>query len=218
MDKARILYSKNKALMNEFSGRCIHRLENLLIFKLSLPFFRSLLDANVQKEIEKDRLIIEEAASAFQRGDRVENVDLEAIFEKTKDIDKNFIKKVSLLPLSIHIKYDTIENIRKERLKCIVRVIFDLLNRWEDSIPFADIVKKTYTEANFKEIIKEILHLYILETRMISNTMQFFPPINMIKEVFTENILSIMEQEKEALANDLAKKLFRGNPPCPDLT
>lgn len=176
------------------------------------------MDANVQKEVEKDRLIIEYAATDFQKGTRREDVNLDAIFEKTKGIDRGFIEKISILPVSIEINYTLIKDIRQKRVRCIVSTVFDLLSRWEDSAPFADVVKKTYTETGFKEIIKEILHLYTIETRMINRAIQFLPPINMVKEVFVENIISIMEEEKEEMADDLAKKFFRDGLPCQDLT
>jgi hypothetical protein len=166
------------------------------------------LEENVLKEIEKDELIIKETATVFDDGNDVVKVDVDDIFEKTKDIDKEFVNKVSILPLLIDIRYDDIKDIRKKRIQIMSQTVFDLLSHWEDSTPFVSIIRGAYTEEHFKEIIGELLHLYSLETRTLSNSVNLLPPVNIARKFFTTTIFNTMEEITEGLAFDFTKKVF----------
>ncbi len=68
MHKVKVMCDRDREMMQEFSGLCIMRLNEHLPFKLFLSLFQHFLDANVLKEIEKDRLIMEQAAAGFEKG------------------------------------------------------------------------------------------------------------------------------------------------------
>jgi len=125
MDRVNILCSKDVFLMNEFSRRCIDNLKDHFMFRVFSSIFHDFMDANVQKETDKDRLIIEHSAAIYTSGKNAEDIDLETIFEKTKDVDKRFIKKISVLPLLIEIKYSDIREIRKKRIKILSGVVLN---------------------------------------------------------------------------------------------
>jgi hypothetical protein len=171
-------------------------------------FIQDFLEENVLKEIEKDELIIKDTATVFDDGNDVDKVDVDGIFEKTKDIDKEFVNKVSILPLLIDIRYDDIKDIRKKRIQIMSQTVFDLLSHWEDSTPFVSIIRGAYTEEHFKEIISEILRLYSLETRTLSNSVKLLPPANVAKYFFTTTIFNTMEEIIEGLAYDFTEKVF----------
>ena len=195
-------------MMHEFSKRCIASLNTHFMFKMFHSLIQDFLGQNVLKEIEKDELIIKETATVFDDGNDVDKVDVDGIFEKTKAIDKDFFKQVSILPLFIDIKYDEIKDIRKKRIQVMSRTVFDLLNHWKGTTPFVDTVRNTYTEQHFKEIIGEILHLYSLETKILSNSVKLLPPVNVAKYFFTSTIFNSMEEVIEDLAYDFTKKVY----------
>ena len=69
MDKIEILCAKDREMMHEFSRRSLHAVDRSLLSR-TLSFFSSYLDGNVRKEVDKDRLIIREAAAAFEAAGR----------------------------------------------------------------------------------------------------------------------------------------------------
>ena len=141
MDKVNLICSNNTTMMNEFSKRCISSLKTHLMFKMFFSLIQDFLEENVLKEIEKDELIIKDTATVFDDGNDVDKVDVDGIFEKTKDIDKEFVNKVSILPLLIDIRYDDIKDIRKKRIQIMSRTVFDLLSHWKNSTLFANIIR-----------------------------------------------------------------------------
>ncbi len=217
MDKANLICRKNTTMMHEFSKRCISSFKTHFMFKMFFSLIQDFLEENVLKEIEKDELIIKDTATVFDDGNDVDKVDVDGIFEKTKDIDKEFVNKVSILPLLIDIRYDDIKDIRKKRIQIMSRTVFDLLSHWKDSTPFVNTVRNTYTEQHFKKIISEILHLYSLETRTLSNSVKLLPPVNIAKKIFTTTIFNTMEETIDGLAFDYTKKVFGNKRPlCHD--
>jgi hypothetical protein len=144
MSKVKALCDHDREMMLEFSGLCVRRLNNYLPLKLFLSLIQHFLDANVLKEIEKDRLIMEHAAVGFERGKERAEMDVSELFEMTREVDKEFVKKLSNPLFSIEIRYDDFAEIRKQRILSLINMVFDLLGNWQDASPFPDIVKRTF--------------------------------------------------------------------------
>ena len=210
MDRISILSSKDSALMNEFSRRCIDNLKDHFMFRVFFSVFNDFMDMNVKKETDKDRIIIENSVSYYETGRNIGDIDLETVFEKTIDVDKKFIKKISILPLSIDVRYNEFKEIRKKRIKIISGVVFELLRRWEDSVPFANVVRDVYTEIRFKEVIKEILQLYNLETMKVTNSIMPLYPINIAKDLLAGTLFNVMEYMKEVTTRESVRKIYGG--------
>src|SRR5512146_298846 len=96
MDRAGIIAEKNSAMMHEFSCRSMAAAHVGSFLSLTIPLFARYLEANVGKEVEKDRLIIEEAARAFAAGRPACDLDLEELFEKTKAVDRKFLDSLAI--------------------------------------------------------------------------------------------------------------------------
>lgn len=212
MDRAGILCAHDKGMLLEFSRRSVEHLSGRSILFLPLPFFHAYMDANVGKEIEKDRLIIEHAAAAFDAGTGICDEDVEDIFEKTKAVDKKFLRKVSIPSLSIKVRYDDISEIRKQRIKYLAGKVVDILHVWDDDATFSDAVKKTCTDKLFREAVVRILHLYNLETRMLSRSIRLFAPLHSAVEAFADALFDVMEEVTEEMADECTKKIFKGAP------
>lgn len=202
-------------MMYEFSKRCIKQIKNHFVLKPLISLFRDFLEDNVSKEIEKDRLIIQNAAKAFNRSDNINDLDIEEIFELTKEIDREFVEKVLSKPISIDVRYDDIGDIRKKRIKHISATVFELLSNWKDVMPFSDLVRITYKEKRFQEIITEILHLYNLETKVLSNSIKI--PGNKLKRLLEVKIFKTMEEASLNIADEFTRRIFKNiNPSCSD--
>src|SRR5512135_3339147 len=151
MDKVAILCDKDRILMEDFSRQSLNRMSNRTTLLGSLPFFSAYQDANVKKEVDKDRLIIREAAVAFETEKPVCDLDLEEIFEKTKEVDKVFLNKLLIAPFTLSVRYSDFADIRIQRIWLIAKTVYALLANWPEGASFTDAVKKAYVEKKFKD-------------------------------------------------------------------
>lgn len=219
MDKIGLLSAQDRLLLQEFSARCIDRLNDHFMLAFFLKVFCRFLEDNIRKEIEKDRLIIESVVRDFKAGKGEGEVDMGEIFEKTKDVDNDFLKKIAILPLTLEVRYDDIEDIRKERIALLVHFVFTVFRNWDDPIPFCDVVRTTFTEERFQEIITRILHLYTLETRMLSKSVKCFPVFATARNSFFDTLFKIMEKTGQDVAVEYTGSIFRGESlPCHNRT
>jgi hypothetical protein len=194
-------------MLYEFSRRSFERLAGHSLLS-SLPFFSSYYDANIRKEADKDRLVIEEAAAAFGAGKPVSDLDLEDIFERTKAVDAAFLKHLKIPLFSKSVRYSDIADIRIQRIWRISRTVYDLLNNWPDTAAFADAVRNAYTEREFKKVLADVLHLYNQETRMLGLSLKFLPPFSKAMSSFSGALFQAMEDATEGMTDTYARKLF----------
>ena len=208
MDMVGVLCDRDREMMLEFSGLCVRRLNNHLPLKIFLSLFQPFLDANVLKEVEKDRLIIEHAAAGFERGQTSADVDVDELFEITKKVDKEFLKKLATPVLSMEVRYDDFAEIRKKRIVSLVNMVFDLSCNWHAALPFSDVVKNTFAEESYQELLREVLHLYNVETRLLSNSITFHGPANRVKDIFAEKLFNTMEKTAGDIAVTYTRKVY----------
>jgi hypothetical protein len=210
MDKVSILCNKDKAILHEFSNRYIEKLNGYIMFKLIRPFILGFMEENVQKEITKDRMIIECAVSAFGQGQNAFDLDLDEIFERTKEIDSEFIKKISSLPIYLDVRYEEIESVRKERIQVMARTVFELLGHWNNKRSFIAVVMDTYTEDRFRNVMYSILHLYNLETEVLGNSIIMMSHIPGSKYSLAHKLYKIMEETAVEVVLEYAYRIYKG--------
>lgn len=206
MDKVGLLCEKDRLMLYEFSRRSLDGLKERSLMSVALSLFSRYMDANIRKEVEKDQLIIEESASAFDAGRSVCDLDIEDIFEKTKAIDKSFVDRLALPGLSFSLRYSDFADIRIRRIWRIARTVYALLKKWGDAATVSEAVRKTYTEKEFKEILIEILHLYNLETRMLAEALH--SPFRKTITAYLESLFKSMESAMEQLASSCVKTTY----------
>jgi hypothetical protein len=210
MNKVGALCDSDREMMMAFSSRCVERLNDYAPLKLFLSPFQGLLDANVRKETEKDRLVIEHAAAAFEKGNSRAGIDLDRLFESTKKIDCEFVKKFSSPFLSVNIRHDDFAEVRKKRIRAFIEMVFDLLDNWHEGAPFPCVVQKTYTEEGYRAVLAEILHLYNVETRLLGNSITGRGPAARMTGFFAERLFSTMEKLAREIAADYSRRAFTG--------
>jgi hypothetical protein len=212
MDKAAILCEKDKVMLQEFSRRVVKRVTGQAVPAFRIPFIGAYIDANVMKEVEKDRIIIRHAAEDFAAGKGADEVDSDALFEETKTVDRTFVKSLIVPSLSVTMKYEDFAGIRKTRIRLLANDVHHVLRGWDDASSFEERLRSVYTEEQFKEAVIEILHLYNLETRMLGRSTRFFPPFRTAMKVFADTLFDIMEAVSRDLAENYAMKIYRGTP------
>ncbi len=208
MDKVEELCSRDKDLLYKFSKLTLNRLSGVSLLVRPLQIFKRRMDINVMKEVEKDRLIVERASAVFNRGGEVGPAYIDEVFEKTKDVDREYIRKLSLPLVSIEVRYEDIEDIRKQRIGCLSRAVCSLLSAWDDSGSFEDAVKTTFSAGRFQETISDILHLYSLETMKLNRSIKLPPPFHRGMESFTEALFEAMEEATKEVADGCVQKIY----------
>ncbi|NJD55939.1 MAG: hypothetical protein FIA94_05985 [Nitrospirae bacterium] len=211
MKKADILCDKDSEIMSEFSRLCLKRLDSYLPLKLFLSLFQSFYDENVLKELKKNRMIILHATEAFDHGRSRGEIDVTELFELTKTVDHEFARKVSNPFFSLTIKYDDFADIRKKRIGASVNMVFELLGNWQDDLPYAGNVRGTYEEDVFRGVLGEMLHLYNLETRMLSSSITLHGPAARAKDIFADKLFTIMEKTARDIAAVHTLKVYADN-------
>lgn len=208
MDRVAILCEKDKDMMESFSRQSLSRAGQHSLLLKRLPFFSAYLDANVKKEVDKDRLIIEIAAEAYLAGKPVCDLDLEDMFEKTKQVDKVFLNTLFIPALSFHLRYSDFADIRIQRIWLISKTAYTLLANWPDSASFVDAIRNAYPETKFKKRLVDILHLYNEETRILSHSLRLFGPLNKAVNSYAEVMYQAMEESTNAMSNVVTKKIY----------
>ena len=208
MKRVKVLCDRDREMMLEFSGLCVRRLNNHLSLKIFLSLFQPFLDANVLKEVEKDRLIMEHAATGFVNGQASADMDVDELFEITKKVDREFLKKLSTPVFSMEVRYEDFAEIRKKRIFSLVNMVFELLCNWHAALPFDDIVKNTFAEDSYQDLLKEVLHLYNVETRLLSNSITLHGPANRVKDHFAEKLFDTMEKTAGEIAVAYTRKIY----------
>jgi hypothetical protein len=208
VDKVAELCSRDKALLYEFSDLTLKRLRGISLLARPLKIFQKHIDINVMKEVEKDRLIIRHASAVFRRGGEIVSSYVDDVFEETKDVDHEYVGKMSLPLAFIEVRYEDIEDIRKQRIGCLSRAVCSLLSGWQDSEPFEEAVKAAFSVKRFHETLGEILHLYNLETMKLNRSIKLPPPFHRAIKSFTEALFEAMEAVAKEMVGECALKIY----------
>ncbi len=217
-DRVAVVCRKDRALLRAFSRRAVRHLErHRRLMRLLHPFLSVFMDANVRKETDKDRIIIEHGARLFGRGDAVDSVEALAVFEKTKVVDRAFLRRIKGLSLAVHVDYGAIEPVRVRRIELILKEIGHLFHAWEGEVSFEEAVQRTYTRSDFHQILATVLQLYNLETRIIcrSARMPAVPPP--VVRRASETLFRLLEEVADLVADAAVQQTFREVVrPCPN--
>jgi hypothetical protein len=196
-------------MMQEFSARTIRRLEDHSLFKLLLPVFRSFLEINVRKEIEKDRLAIMRAAETQRAGGTPGPADVEALLQQAREIDQRFLREAAVFPVNIRIEYRDIESFRRRRVEMLLAATHALFTRWEVTPRFRAAVAARYTRAEFEAQLREIMQLYGAETRALSRSVRIPSIFNIARDSISDTVYSVMASVAADLAGELTRKVYR---------
>ena len=144
----------------------------------------------------------------FERGSNKADLDVNDIFEMTIKVDAEFVNRLSNPFFSVVIRYDDFAEIRKKRIAAFINMVFDLLVNWQDEVPFPYIVKNTFTEENYRKFLSEVLHLYNVETRMLSNSFTFHGPAGKAKDLFAERLFTTMEKTAGEIVFEYTRRVY----------
>jgi hypothetical protein len=197
------------AMMQEFSTRTAAGLGDYTLFRLLLPAFRTFLDINVRKEIEKDRLVILRAATAQRAGSTPQEADIQQLLQQAREIDQKFLQQAAVFPVSIHIEYRDIEQFRRRRIERLLELAGRLLMQWGVTPRFRAAVASLYTPDEFRALLREILELYSTETKMLSHSVHIPRIFSHARDSLSETVHTVMVSVAKGLADELTHKVYR---------
>jgi hypothetical protein len=209
MNRVNVLCGMNRVMMETFSQRTVEGLKAYTLFRLALPPFQSFLDINVAKEVEKDRKVIARAATLYQFGTEPDSAHVTELLQEAREIDQNFLRKAAVFPIDIHIRYQDIEHVRQQRIDLLLNASYRILAQWQDVVSFRAAVSEIYSEAEFRHLLRDILGLYARETRMLSRSVRIPRLLTLARDTVTQTVTNVMEQQAQALAESLARTVFR---------
>jgi hypothetical protein len=199
----------NRVMMEAFSQRTVEGLKGYTLFRLALPPFQTFLDINVGKEVEKDRLVIVQAARLQKSGTTPGPDQVATLLQEAREIDQSFVRKAAPFPIDIQIQYQDIEHYRQQRIELLLQTSCRILTQWQDVSSFRTAVNELYNEAQFRDLLHDILRLYAMETRMLSRSVRIPHLLTPARDAVTQTITNVMEPEAEALAKSLAHTVYR---------
>jgi hypothetical protein len=198
----------DRDLLFLFSDRCLERITGRSALELPVSLSGNYLRENVEKEVEKDRMVIERAVGAFQNGTTVDDGVIRELFERSKAVDRAFLQQVVLPSLSIQIQYDDIQHIRMKRFHYLAGFVGDLLAVWKETASFPAAVCELYTPDQFTGLVGEILFLYCIETKRLRNSVRFLYPFNRAMDQFIDELVEAMEIERREVAGAMTHRIF----------
>lgn len=208
MDRLFTLWAFDRDLLSRFSERSTELLTGRSPVSFTASLTTAYLRRNVEKEVEKDRFVIDHAAAAFDAGRLVSTADVDDLFERSKEVDRVFVRELVLPSVCIAIRYDDIEATRKRRILFLARFVENLLMAWPTDAALTDVFILRYSSGRFRDLIGEYLGLYCVETRQLANSVKFLPPFNRAMDLFLEELLEIMEQARAQVAQLFTDRIY----------
>ena len=208
MTAIRSLCELDRRMLTDFSDRCIERLTGHSTGSLPASFTREHLRDNVEKEAAKDCLVIERAALAFEAGTRLGEAAILDLFERSKEIDRVFIERLTLPSFTFEPRYDLIGEIRMKRYHYLADLTADVLESTREQRELADAVRRLYSTDQFHGLIGEVLFLYCIEVKKLAGMVRFLAPFNRAMDEFIDDVVEAMEQARHEIAASLTAGLF----------
>ena len=208
MDKVGLLCAMNRFMMEEFSRHTIENLKAYNLFRVMLPSFKSFLSVNLEKEVEKDCLVLNYAASAAVAGKPPDHSGVKKLLLKAREIDQVFVQKVSIFPIAITIRYHDIELIRQQRIELQLKEAYQLLLQWKYPSSFRTSMAELYTREQFSDLLGEVLRLYSMETQMLSKSIQIPRILTFARDSLGQTLHSVMERSAVEVTTALCDKVY----------
>jgi hypothetical protein len=199
----------DRSLMSEFSDRTVRALEHHRSIRLVMPIFLKIMSANVDKELDKDRLVIEVGATTCGGGGTAADVDSSALFERTKSMDRAFIRRLSGLPVNLDLQYAQIRPVRIRRIEHLLEFVCRVCLHWQPSAGLAAAVRLCYAPGELQNVLVELLHLYGLETGFICEGARLRGPARLVGQLLSERVVRAMQSVEGEVAREIGTRLYR---------
>ncbi len=205
MNRVGILGVLSDALMEAFSSRTIDRLRQRKRFALLLPPLEPFLSINVQKEIRKNRLVIDAAAS---RADVTDMEIVASLLKSAREIDADFLDEASSHANLINIPLHAIEPIRHIRTERVLQLCRHILSAWQATPHLRTVMPAICGRDEFRMRLQGILDLYGEETRILANSASLPPGLSALRDTLARALQEEMKQVSRGLSGTATAYLY----------
>jgi len=213
--RAKTLARLNGRILRAYSRRTIAALRAALPLRLALPHLEPVLALNVEKEVEKDGLVIREARRPATDGVADWGEVQAGLMQATKDIDRRFLAQVGRFPVEIVVRYDEIAPIRARRIKLLHDAAARILALRDVQPRLRKAMQAGFSREEFAGLLFELFRLYAEETRSLSRSVRLPGPLVPLRELIAQELLNVMLRVARPLAEEIAAASVPPPPPAP---
>ena len=154
------------------------------------------LDENVGKEVRKDALVIRCAAAALAAGAPPAPEAARELLPAARDIDREFLGRVSAFPVRIQIRYERIEPLRLKRMELGLDTAYRILDAWQHGRR----VRQAFVPDELEHLVFEMLRLYAEETEAHSDSVRLPIILALVRKAVTQALREAMMHAARTLA------------------
>lgn len=209
MKPTRSLARLNGRILNAYSRRTTAALRAVLPLRLALPHLEPVLTLNVDKEVEKDTLVIQHARELPTGSTPDWNALLPQLLLATKEIDRTFLARVGRFPVEIVVRYEEIVPIRARRMKLLHESALRILHAHGKGHRLRGAIHASFSREEFVQLFYELFRLYAEETRSLSRSVRLPGPLVALRELIAQELLKVMLDVAKPLALEIAATAFR---------
>jgi hypothetical protein len=189
LDRVATLSALDRRMLQEFSRRTIARLREALPLRIVLPRLEPFLAYNLEKEIRKDRAMIERAAAAAAAGASPAAEAASEVLAEMKRIDREFLHEVRWFPVRIDVPYASIDPLRRQRVELGLELAFRVMRAWRGGRKMRSAFSKRELEAR----LQSLLELYARETQALARCVRLPAPLEPLRERLARALLEAMK-------------------------
>jgi hypothetical protein len=199
----------NGRILNIYSRRTTAALRAALPLRLALPHLEPVLALNVDKEVKKDTLVIQDARDLPAGSAPDWNALLPQLLQATKEIDRMFLARVGRFPVEIVVRYEEIVPIRARRMKLLHEAALRILHAHGTGCRLRSAIHASFSREEFEQLLYELFRLYAEETRSLSRSVRLPGPLAALRELIAQELLNVMLGVAKPLALEIAAAAFR---------
>lgn len=208
-DRAAHLVGLNGKLLHVFSRRSLQTLRATSALRLVLPHIEPLLVLNVGKEVRKDALALHAAAAAAARGAPPDAQAAERVLEATKEIDREFLRRMEDFPLRLEISYARVAPVRLRRIARLLEAAYGLFVAWPPRSRLRAVIQAQYSAEAFEQLILALLRLYGEEASTLARAVRLPRLLAPLSERLARRLDATLAEVAPRLARDVAALAYR---------
>ena len=169
--------------------------------RVALPALESFLAENVEKEVRKDARVIRCASAAVAAGGAPTPEAVRQLLAAAREIDREFLARVSRFPVRIDIPYAELEPLRLRRIELGLDLAYRLLDAWDRG----ERARSAVTREELAMRLRELLELYAQEVLALSRTVRLPGPLAAVRERIAQRLRSEMAEIARTMTATLAR-------------
>lgn len=213
MNHVHAMAALNRKVLEAYSQRTTAKLKTIMPLRVALPRLESFLAMNVAKEVHKDAMVIDRVAENVASGEQPGIEAVKGLFDATKDIDRQFLAQTGKFPVGIVIPYDRIAPLRTQRIEKLLNAVYRILDAGRSLSRHRAAIRSVYSQVEFERLLQDLLRLYALETRVLSQALHLPGLLVPLRERLAKSLYEVMSDTAARLAQELAACVYRPDRP-----